>query len=246
MKRVSKDNPLPLYYQLKEILQEMIENNILEAGDPIPTERELSEMHSISRMTVRKAIMDLVNEGLVYREQGRGTFVADTESKLKYQLSKLKGFTQIMKEKGLKTKTKILYFELKEATKKVRNHLKMPNDKNKVIEVNRLRIVEEEPFAIETVWIPYDLCPNMSQEMLENNSFYSILENEYGYNLDYAKQTIEPRILTEYESDLLTVEESALALLFRRTTYLKNGRVIEYTKAVYRSDKYKHEVILNY
>ncbi|PRX30475.1 GntR family transcriptional regulator [Orenia metallireducens] len=244
MKRISKDSPLPLYYQLKEILEDMIENNILEPGDPIPTERELSEMHSISRMTVRKAIMDLVNEGLVYREQGRGTFVTDTESKLKYQLSKLKGFTKVMEEKGLETETKILHFELKEATKKVKNHLKM--EKNQVIEIKRLRIVEDEPFAIETVWIPYDLCPDMSQEMLENNSFYSLLENKYGYYLDYAKQTIEPRILNEYESDLLTVEESALALLFRRTTYLKNGRVIEYTKAVYRSDKYKHEVILNY
>src|SRR5690606_36647664 len=108
-RRVSKNSPIPLYYQLKEILQEMIDNEELKPGDALPSERELCEILGISRMTVRKAVMDLVNEGIVYREQGKGTFVAKPKSK--HLLNKLQGFTEEMEEKGLKVKTQILSFE---------------------------------------------------------------------------------------------------------------------------------------
>ncbi|GAB6098693.1 GntR family transcriptional regulator [Halanaerocella petrolearia] len=244
MKKVSKENPLPLYYQLKEILQDMIENEVLKPGDPIPTERELVEMHDISRMTARKAIMALVNEGLLYREQGRGTFVADPEPKMKHQLSKLSGFTKEMKEKGLKTSTKLLSFEVETPSKKVSEHLELPEEVNQVIKIKRLRFVEDDPFSIETAWLPSDLCSSLTEDMLIGSSLYDIFKEEYGYELDYARQTIEPTMITEYEKELFAVDVDLLALLFRRTTYLKTDRIIEYTKATYRSDKYKHEVIL--
>lgn len=242
MKKVSKQNPLPLYYQLKEIIQEMIENEELKPGDPVPPERELCEVHGISRMTARKAITDLVNEGLLYREQGKGTFVA--EPKIKQQLSQLKGFTEQMAEKGLKTDTKILSFEIKEATKKIMEHLNLEKNHNKVIELRRVRIVENEPIAIEIVWIPLVMCADFHEDMKEGKSLYNIFKEKYGYDLDYAKQTIEPIKINDYESSLLNINVNSLALLFRRKTYLNDGRVIEYTKAIYRSDKYKYEVIL--
>ncbi|RKD32254.1 GntR family transcriptional regulator [Thermohalobacter berrensis] len=241
MKKVSKQNPLPLYYQLKEILQEMIENEVLKPGDPIPPERELCEIHGISRMTARKAVMALVNEGILYREQGKGTFVA--KPKIKKQISRLKGLTEEMGEKGLKVDTELLSFEIKEATKKVRKHLNISEDK-KVIEVKRLRKIEDEPIAIETAWVPHSMCPDLTKELIENNSLYQTFKEKYGYSLDHAKQTIEPIKVNEYESSLLDVDMENLALLFRRKTYLNDGRVIEYTKAIYRSDKYKYEVIL--
>ncbi|WP_027340757.1 GntR family transcriptional regulator [Halonatronum saccharophilum] len=245
MKKVTKDNPLPLYHQLKEILQEKIDNNILVPGDSIPTERELCEIHNISRMTARKAIMALVNEGLLYREQGKGTFVADFEPDIKYQLSKLKGFTETMEEKGLESTTKLLNFEIKSATKKIKKHLQMPEAEDDIIEVKRLRSVEGEPFALETAWLPYDLCFSIDEKLIKDNSLYNIFKRVCNYQLDYAKQTIEPTILNDYESDLLGVNSDQLALLFRRTTYIKNDRIIEYTKALYRSDRYKHELILS-
>ncbi|MGV8146057.1 MAG: GntR family transcriptional regulator [Alkaliphilus sp.] len=241
-KQISKQNPVPLYYQLKEIIQEMIENEKLNPGDLVYPERELCEIYGISRMTARKAIMALVNEGVLYREQGRGTFVS--EPKIKHQLSQLKGFTEEMSEKGLKTNTRILSFEVKEATKKTKKHLYMDETNNKVIEIRRLRIVEDVPFAIEIVWIPSDMCFDLQEDKLEGKSLYKIFEEQYGYTLDYAKQTIEPIVLNEYESDLLNLETKSLALLFRRKTYLDDGRVVEYTKAIYRSDKYKYEVLL--
>lgn len=242
MKKISRDNPIPLHYQLKEILQEMIENEVLKPGQSIPTERELCEIQGISRMTVNKAIMSLVNEGLIYREQGKGTFVSI--EKVNHEISRLKGFTEQMKENGVISKTKILSFKVIEATKQHRFELKIPKEESKVVEIKRLRFSDEQPVAIETAWIPYYLFNDMTREMIEDKSLYAILREKYGYHPYKAKQTIEPIMLNEYESKLLNQENRALALIFRRTTYLENEIPIEYTKAIYRSDKYKYEVIL--
>lgn len=242
MKRISKDNPIPLHYQIKEILQEMIENEELKPGQSIPTERELCEFQGVSRMTVNKAIMSLVNEGLVYREQGKGTFVSI--AKVNREISQLKSFTEQMQENGVVSKTKILSFKVIEATKKYRHELKMPEDENKIIEIKRLRFSDEQPVAIETAWLPYHLFKGMTRDIIENKSLYQIFREKYGYYPDKAKQTIEPTMLNDYESKLLNQEKSALALIFRRTTYLENETPIEYTKAIYRSDKYKYQIIL--
>lgn len=242
MKIISKDNPLPLHYQVKQILQEMIENEELKPGDVIPTERELCEVQGVSRMTVNKAIMSLVNEGILYREQGKGTFVA--KPKEKQQLSQLKGFTEEMNEKGLRTNTRILSFEIKKTTKQNKSILNMPEEDDYVIEINRLRICENEPIALETVWIPRYLFPNMTRETIEGRSLYEVFKEKYHYNLKKAKQTIEPIMLNEYESELLHQDNNALALMFRRITSMENEVPIEYTKAIYRSDRYKYEITL--
>jgi len=242
LKKISKDNPIPLHYQIKEILQEMIENEVLKPGESIPTERELCEIQGVSRMTVNKAIMSLVNEGLIYREQGKGTFVS--KPKVNHEISQLKGFTEQMQENGVVSKTKILSFKVIEATKQHKFELKMPEDENKIIEIKRLRFSNEEPVAIEIAWLPYYLCKDMTREMIEDKSLYGILREKYGYHPYKAKQTIEPIMLNEYESKLLNQENSALALMFRRRTYLENETPIEYTKAIYRSDNYKYEITL--
>jgi GntR family transcriptional regulator len=242
LKKVSKDNPIPLHYQIKEILQEMIENEVLKPGESIPTERELCEIQGVSRMTVNKAIMSLVNEGLIYREQGKGTFVS--KPKVNHEISQLKGFTEQMQENGVVSKTKILSFKVIEATKQYKFELKMPEGENKIIEIKRLRFSDEQPVAIEIAWLPYYLCKDMNRNMIEDKSLYGILREKYGYHPYKAKQTIEPIMLNEYESKLLNQENCALALMFRRTTYLENETPIEYTKAIYRSDKYKYEITL--
>ena len=242
MKKVSKDNPIPLHYQIKEILQEMIENEVLKPGESIPTERELCEIQGVSRMTVNKAIMSLVNEGLIYREQGKGTFVST--AKVNHEISQLKGFTEQMKENGVVSKTKILSFKVIDATKQHKSELKMPENENKIIEIKRLRFSNEEPIAIEIAWLPYYLFNDMTRDMIEDKSLYGIFSEKYGYHPYKAKQTIEPIMLNEYESKLLNQENSSLALMFRRRTYLENEIPIEYTKAIYRSDKYKYEITL--
>lgn len=242
MRKVSKSDPLPLHYQLKMILLEMIENEELKPGDIIPTERELCEIQGVSRMTINKAILSLVTEGILYREQGKGTYVASPKEK--QLLHKLKGFTEEMTEKGLKTSTKILSFEIKVATKQNKIILQLMEKEDKVIEIKRLRITEGEPVAIETVWLPYYLFSDMTREMIDGKSLYSIFAEKYNYHLKKAKQTIEPIMLNDYEAKFLNQKDKALALMFRRITFSEKDAPIEYTKTINRSDKYKYEVIL--
>lgn len=242
MRKISKDNPLPLHYQLKMVLMEMIENEVLKPGDIVPAERELCEIQGISKMTANKAIMSLVSEGVLYREQGKGTFVS--KPKEKQQIYKLKGFTEEMEEKGYKTSTKILSFKIKNTTKKSKNILKMPENETKIIELERLRICESDPIAIETVYLPFYLFSDITAASMEGKSLYSIFREKYGYYPEKAKQTIEPIVLSDYESTLLEQNDNALALLFSRITYMQNEIPIEYTKAINRCDKYKYEILL--
>lgn len=241
MKKVDKESPLPLYYQLKQIICELIENDELKANDAIPSERELCEYHGVSRMTVNKAIISLVNEGLVYREQGKGTFVC--KAKEKQQLSNLLGLTEEMRLRGLTVDTKILSFKKKPATKKIQKALLM-NERRDVFEITRLRCVSGEPYSLETAYIPVNLCSELNAEMIQNKSLYEVLSAHFGLEVEYAYQTIEPILVNEYESNMLEVEKNALALLFSRQTYLKNDIPIEVTKAIYRGDRYKFEVSL--
>ena len=242
MQKVSKLSPLPLYYQIKNIIREMIENEELKPGEMLPAERELCEIQGVSRMTVNKAIMDLVNEGIVYREQGKGTFVAIPKEK--QQISKLKGFTEEMEHKGLKSSTHILSFIVKPATKQLKIVLNLKSEESSVIEIIRLRISNEEPLAIETAWIPNTIFNDLTAEVIEGKSLYSIFRDKYGVDPVKAKQTIEPIILSGYEANLLKQKENSVALMFKRTTYLKDGSPIEHTNAIYRSDRYKYEIIL--
>ncbi|MBH8607919.1 GntR family transcriptional regulator [Thermoactinomyces sp. CICC 10521] len=242
MKKVSKKSPVPLYYQLKEILQEMIENEELKPGDAVPPERELCEVHGISRMTARKAVMALVNEGVLFREQGKGTFVA--EPKPKHLLTRLRSFTEEMEEQGFSVRSEILSFSIVEATLQLKKNLKMLPDQSKVVEIKRLRYVDELPYALETVWLNHDKVPGLTQEKLEGESLYTVLKNQYQYHPAYARQTIEPISLNDYESKLLGVPNHSLAILFSRTTYLEKGEIMEFTKCIYRTDRYKYEIVL--
>lgn len=241
LKKICKGSPLPLYYQIKQVLLDMIEDGELGPGELIPPEREICELQEVSRMTVNKAIMSLVNEGVLYREQGKGTFVAEPKEKQQLQL---KGFTEQMEEKGLKSSSKIISFSIKDATNQIKNALKLPEEDSQVIEINRLRIIEKEPYAIEKVFIPRYMFKDLTKESLEGKSLYEIFREKYNLNLKFAKQTIEPIMLNEFESKLLNQENNSLALMFKRTTYLKNDIPIEHTREVYRSDKYKYEIVL--
>lgn len=241
MKKIDKDSPIPLYYQLKQIICELIDNEELKANETVPTERELCEYHEISRMTVNKAIASLVNEGRLYRQRGKGTFVV--KNKEKHQLQNLLSFTEDMKLRGIMIHTKIISFQRKLPTKKMQRDLQLV-DEQEVFEITRLRNVAGEPYAIEVAYIPAMLCEGLTAEMLENNSLYNILETNFGLKFDYGQQTIEPVLVNDYESELLQVKQKTLALMFSRLTYSKQNVPIEITKSIYRSDRYKVEITL--
>lgn len=241
MKKVDKNSQIPLHYQLKNIISELIDNEEIKADEIVPTERELCEFHGISRMTVSKAIASLVNEGRLYRERGKGTFVV--KNKEKHQLENLLGFTEDMKRRGISITTQIISFQRRVPTKKMQQDLLLENQQE-VFEITRLRNVDGEPYALEIAHIPTKLCESLTADMLENNSLYHLLENKFDIQVDYGKQTIEPTLVNDYESELLNIKQKTLALMFSRLTYSKQNIPIEVTRSIYRSDRYKFEIML--
>jgi len=227
--------------QLQEIIQEMIDNEELQAHDPIPTEQAFCQYHDVSRMTVRSAIMTLVNEGVLYREQGKGTFVAP--KKPHYRMSGLKGLTEAMEELGYEVSAEIQSFSYTECSKKIANIIGI-NEDEKAIEIRRLRYVDDEIYALETIWMNPLQYPNLTEEKLEAAPLYDIFRETYGFYPAYTRQIVEPVRLNDVEKNAFNLSGEPLGLLFERTTYTDDDQVIEYTKSVYRIDKHQFEMYL--
>jgi GntR family transcriptional regulator len=232
---IQKDSPIPIYYQLQEQLKEMIENEELDPGTPLPSEREMAEKYEISRMTVRQAVTNLVNEGLLTRSKGRGTFVA--EEKIEQTLMKLTSFSEDMRARGIEPGSKLISFEEVQADANTAKHLSIPPDTH-VFQISRLRFGDGEPMALEVSYLVKDRLPEDTVNHLEN-SLYDYIEQQLGLAIDRARQTIEPSFATSREAELLTIDEGSPVLLLERTTFLSDNTVIEYVKSVYRGDRYK-------
>ncbi len=242
MKLVDKTIDIPLHTQLYNIIKDMIERKELKEGTYLMPERELCKVQNISRMTANKAITNLVNEGLLDRKQGKGTFVAYKKQKHKFQ--SLKGFTEVMTDKGLKVKNKILSFELDTQNLDIREKLMIKDNSEKIFKIERLRIIEDEPFALETVYIPQRMCTDLNEESVEKNSLYKLFREKYNYKIKEAVQTIEPIMLSDRDANLLERESELLALKFNRVVYTESDEVIEYTISIFTSDKHQYEIVL--
>jgi GntR family transcriptional regulator len=204
-------------------------------GDLIPSERELSEKYGISRMTARQAITDLVNEGLFYREQGKGTFVS--QRKITQQLIHLTGFTEDIRARGQKPGTKVLSAEMFPADETTAEKLSI-DPGTLIFRLQRLRLADDEPLAIELSQISFKGCERLLDEDLEQHSLYRLLETKYGILLMEADQELEAGLAGNEEAQLLKISINRPVLFTRRITYTERNQPIEYAKAVYCGNKY--------
>jgi GntR family transcriptional regulator len=235
MSAIYRNSPLPRYYQLKEIIRERIRSGEWKPGDLIPSERELSEKYGISRMTARQAITDLVNEGLFYREQGKGTFVS--QRKITQQLINLTGFTEDIRARGQRPGTKVISAEMRPADEATAEKLRIPSG-TPIFRLQRLRLADGEPLAIELSQINFKGCQMLLEENLEQNSLYRVLETKYGISLMEADQELEAGLAGNEEAQFLKISVGSPVLFTRRTTYTERNQPVEYAKAVYRGNKY--------
>ena len=240
VRRLDKESPVPLYYQLKEILQAMVDNGALRPGDIVPSERDICERFDISRMTASKAVSALVDEGILYRERGRGTFVASPKPTC--TSSCLTGFSENIRAAGLEALTHILAFEEEEASRKIREFLELPSNDATVFNILRLRYVEGEPFSLENAWAPKCRFPELSRDLLEGRSLYTLMRERFGIKLSHAKQTIEPVLCSDFEASKLALDSGTPVLLFRRVAYASPRTPVEYSKCIYRGKRFKYEI----
>lgn len=233
----------PIYFQLSELIQNLIEDGELTPGDQLPSERELMSQFDISRNTVRLAIDYLLRAGLVYRLPTKGTFVAT--GKMPYGLFGLSSFSEDMARLGHQPGGRLLDFSLITPSPRIQQALRL-SPEQLVFKIERLRLADGEPMALNTSYIPEHLCPNLSPEDLaaEGASLYDILERKYGLMLWRSDRVVEPVIARDYEVELLEVASGSPLLLVEGTTYLVEDHPIEYVKIIYRSDRFQFRIQL--
>lgn len=228
--------PVPLYYQLREILERRILSGAFQPGDQFATDENLCQEFDLSRGTVRRAIDMLVEEGLLRREQGRGTFVSPaTLSPVYFRLA---DFAEDMRQRGLEPSTLLLQLRVLPATEEMASRLEIsPGDA--VIEIARLRLADGRPMAYETRYLAQALCPDFVHEELERQSVHSLLIDKYGIPLIRACHTIEARSLSTQEAELLQVEPGTAGFAVDRVTYTVDNRPVTWYRTVYRGDEYR-------
>ena len=240
---INKNSPIPIYHQLGEIIKELIEKGELKPGDSLPAEREYAEQFQISRMTVRQAFTQLVNEGFLHRIQGKGTFVAERKPKIEQALHGLTSFTEDMLARGMKPGSQLMNFEIIPATSFIAEQLGI-QEYGPVYEIKRIRFADDMPMALETNYISANFIKGLTEQIV-NQSLYSYIEDQLNLRIDHASQVIESAVANELELDYLKIQPGTPIMLIQRHTFLKDGTPVEFVRSSYRADRYKFKIQMN-
>lgn len=232
---IDKSSSIPIYLQIEEQIRQQIEEDILQPDESIPAERVIAQKYDVSRMTVRQALNNLVNDGYLYRQKGKGTFVS--RKKLVQRLQGLTSFTEDMKERGFEPSNHLIRFEVIAAPARIANELAL-TEHSPVFEIKRVRLADGKPMALETTYIPANLAKGLTEDIIQK-SFYDFVENDLQLTINEAKQELEAAIAADEEVHYLEVEEGAPILHIKRLSYLKDGTPFELVKSAYRADRYK-------
>ncbi|TMR10452.1 GntR family transcriptional regulator [Nonomuraea turkmeniaca] len=239
MAHIDPDSPVPKYFQLREILLDLIDSDELSIGAAIPSERELCQRFGLSRMTVRQAVDHLVSEGRLHRVPGKGTFVARPKIELALQLT---SFTDDMRARGMVPGSRDLDRRIVRASAHLAKELGIqPGEEVHFIE--RLRTADGEPLSIERAHIPVKLAPDLTEHDLSEKSLYELLESRYGLVMDAGELTIDGGIADPSDADLLKLPRGGAVLLLQRRSF-SGGVCAELGVSTYRADRYQLRTIL--
>jgi GntR family transcriptional regulator len=236
MLRTSLDDPhaaAPLYLRLKTAIVQAIESGFIKPGDALPSERDIADDGGISRVTVRKAVQDLVRSGLLVQRHGSGTFVAAPGARVQQSLSRLTSFSEDMARRGMSLRSEWLEKGVFQPSPDEMMVLGLSADEM-VARISRIRIANEVPLAIERAAISASILPDPD---VVTRSLYEVLDKT-GNKPVRAVQRISAMNLTGPDAQLLGVREGAASLRIERISYLSSGKVVEYTRSIYRGGAY--------
>jgi GntR family transcriptional regulator len=235
---IDKDSPVPLYYQIEEWLRGQIANGQLKPGDMLAPEIALSEQLGVSRLTLRQALTNLSNDGLLIRKRAKGTFVAPQRSNITFKRDHLMGVTDEVSSEGLSVSSQVLEQVIIPATGILSSELQLTN-RDLVIRIQRLRSISNEPIVIETSCHPYQLFPELLHMDLTDQSIYAILQEKYDSRPHEAQDSFVASVASQEEAQLLEIDQGAPVMRFQRTGFNKQGLPMEFTRSVYRADRYQ-------
>ncbi len=230
---------VPQYIQIADSLLDQIESGELAPGSRLPSERTLSELFDVNRLTLRRALSRLEAQGLIVRRHGKGNFIA--EPKIERQTGRLVSFTSGMQRRGLSPGAKVINIEQRPVEASIAKQLNVPV-LTPVHYVVRLRMINQEPVMLEQLWVPVHCFPGLEHQDLNNRSVYEIMETEYGVSMTNAQRSLEPVIATEYEAELLGIETGTPLMLEQRLGFDQNAKCVEFSKDLYRGDRFRFMV----
>lgn len=236
-----KGSGLPLYVQLKAVLQERIRGGQWKQNDRLPSEDELAVEFGVSKITVRQAIRDLAQAGLVRREQGRGTFVGDNQ--IRFGPRVLTSFTDEMRETGMQPGSRVLEQKVVTAPAEVADKLQLEAG-SPVFMLRRLRLAGGQPMGLQTVYVPAHLVPGITAIDFGVASLYETLEKRYAAAPDRASQKHFATQADRKQARLLKIKEGSPLLSGERLTFMRGGRPLELTYSAMRGDRYQIELKL--
>jgi GntR family transcriptional regulator len=224
---------LPKYYRVKRQLLEL--TAAMDAGSPVPPERELARSYGTSRTTVRQALAELVVEGRLLRMQGKGTFVAKPKVA---QLLELASYTEGMRAHGLHPQTRFLDIGYVTVDDTLASLLGIRAG-GRAPRIHRLRLADGEPMSIDTSHLPARRFPGLRRNLDRHKSLYETLRVAYGIQLAEAEETIETVLADPHDARLLGVDAGLPLLLLSRHAFDVTGEPVEWAQSWYRGDRYK-------
>lgn len=229
----------PLYLKLVDALEMKIRET-MEPNDKLFSERELTQVYGVSRITVRLALQELEKRGLVYKKHGKGTYVSEiTEPAV--DLSTAYSFTEQMKKMGRKPQTKILSFGKIEASEHIGKQLQL-EPKEFVFGLERLRLADGVPMMLERSYVPASIFQTLSIESLNKRPLYEVFAEDYAQIIRLAEEEFYASIALDNEAKLLGISSNSPVLHLLRKTYNDKNRIIEYTFSIARADQFRYKI----
>lgn len=240
--KIDKSLPVPFYYQIVQILREVIQDEDISGQQelPFPSENELCDAFEVNRGTVRHALEMLEREGLIYREKGRGTFLR--RRRLELDPTALCSTSEDLRARGWEPSVRLLGLVRMAPQPHVQRALDLVEG-DLVWQVHRLRLANDEPISLQWSYVPCRLAPTLDQKDL-TQSLFAILKKDYGQQLRTAEQTIRTRTALEEEAAMLQVSAGAALFEISRVTFDWNLTPVEHLDSLWRGDRYDLRVKL--
>ena len=226
-------NGMPAYQKIQRAIRQRIESKQLKTGDAVSSERELARIHGVSLMTARHALAGLEREGIVERRPGSGTFVAPP----RIHFNKLMSYTEQMASRGLPPSSKVIISKIVEGEPEIAARLGLAAN-SRMLKIERVRHTGDEPFALETCYLPADEFGSLVDAPLGRTSLFTTLEHDFDVQIAYADEEVDATVAEGRVAQLLGLRASAPLLRIRQVIYSSNTKPVIYVIGFYRSERH--------
>lgn len=225
---------VPVYIAMHNELRQKVLSKEWKKGQKIPSERVLATEFEVSRMTARQAVSSLVEEGLLERKQGAGTFVAS--DKVREKLSGIPSFTETIEKIGKKPSSKLVSFYTKHASESESEKLQLKQN-DEVLVMERIRYADDEPICFEVATIPYHIVSDINKDDLKAHLYRSL--SDIGYHVARAEQVISATWASEHVAEMLDIKRESPILRLKQVSYTQEDNPFEYVRAQYVGSRYE-------